>query len=155
MSERIITCGIFLYSGPRKKILICHPTHARWNQWSIPKGLIEPGEEDYTAAVRELFEETGIEIGTLGKVIRANLPDVDYRKQKKTLRSFLVITNHDLDHHVFKSQVVENLNVPEIDLWKWISLDDAGKFLHETQNSLIGIIRELLKKGERPSAGLG
>lgn len=39
------------------------PTHS----WSIPKGLIEPGEEPLEAAVREFGEEIGVPA-----------PDVDY-----------------------------------------------------------------------------
>jgi 8-oxo-dGTP pyrophosphatase MutT (NUDIX family) len=145
MADRLITCGIFLYSSKRKKILICHPTHARWNQWSIPKGLPESGEDDYAAACRELFEETGIEIKSLGKVRRVRLAEVNYKKQKKTLRSFLLVTDLDLDPHQFKSAMVENLNVPEIDSWKWVSLGEAAKYLHETQISLVPAIRALLK----------
>jgi 8-oxo-dGTP pyrophosphatase MutT (NUDIX family) len=32
----------------------------RHNAWTLPKGHLEPGEDDETAAVREVAEETGI-----------------------------------------------------------------------------------------------
>ena len=39
-----ITCGIIL-EKPNGQILICHPTNAHKNSWSIPKGLNEDLED--------------------------------------------------------------------------------------------------------------
>ncbi|WP_367132166.1 NUDIX hydrolase [Saccharothrix sp. HUAS TT1] len=36
--------------------------------WSLPGGRVEPGEDDETAIVRELFEETGLSV-TVGALI--------------------------------------------------------------------------------------
>jgi ADP-ribose pyrophosphatase YjhB (NUDIX family) len=45
------------------KILLCHPTNARWNgTFSIPKGRIKKGESKKEAAIRETKEEVGINI---------------------------------------------------------------------------------------------
>ncbi|MEM0453261.1 MAG: NUDIX hydrolase [Sulfolobales archaeon] len=38
------------------------------DKWSIPGGVVEAGEEIYSAAIRELKEETGIEANPLGIV---------------------------------------------------------------------------------------
>jgi 8-oxo-dGTP diphosphatase len=40
----------------------------RYGKWTIPKGHLEEGETDAQAAVREVFEETGIR-GELGPLI--------------------------------------------------------------------------------------
>ena len=44
------------------KILLVHPANASWKKATcgIPKGRVEPGEEVLDAAIRELYEETGI-----------------------------------------------------------------------------------------------
>lgn len=47
---------------------------ARWNEWSWPKGKLEPGEALPECAVREVAEETGVQV-TLG----VPLPSVNYR----------------------------------------------------------------------------
>ena len=41
-------------SGPRVLLL------RAYRNWDLPKGLVEPGEQPFTAACREVEEETGI-----------------------------------------------------------------------------------------------
>ncbi|MBS0409581.1 MAG: NUDIX domain-containing protein [Proteobacteria bacterium] len=49
----------------RPEFLLAHPGGPIWRNrdagaWSIPKGLVEPGEDMRAAALREFAEETGI-----------------------------------------------------------------------------------------------
>jgi predicted NUDIX family NTP pyrophosphohydrolase len=60
------SAGILLYrrQGERLLVLLGHMGGPFWAHktsaaWSIPKGLIEPGEEPYAAARREFEEEIG------------------------------------------------------------------------------------------------
>jgi ADP-ribose pyrophosphatase YjhB (NUDIX family) len=47
----------------RGKLLLCHPTRARWwATYSIPKGLVEPDESILDTAIRETREEVGITV---------------------------------------------------------------------------------------------
>jgi len=49
---------VILYDN---KILLVHPTGSKWyGTYSIPKGLIEEGEDSLEAAIRETEEEIGI-----------------------------------------------------------------------------------------------
>ena len=138
-----VACGIFVYSTKTKKILVCHATRARWDSWSIPKGLREGGEDEFGAAVRELYEETGIDLRTVKVASVHRLPKTTYRKQRKQLVSFLVVTPADFSQYAYTCHTLVNDTYPEIDKWKWISLEEA-EILHETQQEVIGEIKSIL-----------
>ncbi len=56
-----VAAGLALIAHGR--LLLCHPTRARWfATYSIPKGLVEPGETLADAAIRETKEEVGITV---------------------------------------------------------------------------------------------
>jgi putative (di)nucleoside polyphosphate hydrolase len=54
------SCGVLVTDGTQ--LLLGHAT--RSPRWDIPKGLADPGEVFVAAAVRELREETGLEVGS-------------------------------------------------------------------------------------------
>jgi 8-oxo-dGTP pyrophosphatase MutT (NUDIX family) len=140
----LTTCGVFLYSTAKSKILVCHATNSRWTQWSIPKGLSSEGEDLLLAASRELKEETEIDMEKLLDKRITRLPPVKYKKQNKMLESFLVITDDDFDAHKFKSNLADGHDFAEIDSWKWVTLDQAEKMLHESQSQNLVNIRDLI-----------
>ncbi|MCC5948323.1 MAG: NUDIX hydrolase [Nitriliruptoraceae bacterium] len=53
------------------QVLVVH--RVRHEDWSLPKGKLDPGEDHQTAAVREVAEETGVRA-----VLGAELPEVRY-----------------------------------------------------------------------------
>ncbi|MBZ8132639.1 NUDIX domain-containing protein [Afifella sp. IM 167] len=60
------SAGIVMFRRPsgRIEVLLVHPGGPYWARkdegaWSIPKGVVQPGEEPLAAARREFFEETG------------------------------------------------------------------------------------------------
>jgi 8-oxo-dGTP pyrophosphatase MutT (NUDIX family) len=54
--------AVVLQNEPKPMILLVHSTNSSWAKpkLSIPKGGIEAGEEPLEAALREMYEETGI-----------------------------------------------------------------------------------------------
>jgi len=74
-------------------IAVVHrPQHG---DWSLPKGKLEPGEDDATAAVREVREETGRDA-----VIEQDLGTVSYEVangRPKTVRWYLMTASADVD----------------------------------------------------------
>ncbi len=72
-------------------IAVVHrPQH---DDWSLPKGKLEPGEDDAAAAVREVREETGHDA-----VIEHDLGTVSYEVadgRPKTVRYYLMTASAD------------------------------------------------------------
>lgn len=57
-----VTCGVAIFTQD-KRILLVHPTGAGYlAAWSLPKGLCDTGETDAEAAIREVREETSLDI---------------------------------------------------------------------------------------------
>src|SRR3982074_3962531 len=61
------SAGILMHRGAEKdtEVLLVHPGGPFWAKkdvgpWSIPKGLVDPGEDMLAAAKREFQEETGV-----------------------------------------------------------------------------------------------
>ena len=62
------SAGILLYrrKGRGIEVLLVHPGGPFWvkkdeGAWTIPKGMIEPGEDAIAVARREFQEETGLQ----------------------------------------------------------------------------------------------
>jgi len=80
MTKPIDCVGVICFRGD-DVLLIKRGTAPRKGEWSIPGGRIEPGESERDAALRELFEETGIMAALEDKVatIDAQFEDFSYR----------------------------------------------------------------------------
>ena len=62
-----VSAGLLLFRrrGGRLEVFLAHPGGPFWankdaGAWTIPKGLVEPGEDPLAAARREFEEETGV-----------------------------------------------------------------------------------------------
>jgi len=62
-----VSAGLLLFrrNGGELEVFLAHPGGPFWEDrdlgaWTIPKGLLEEGEDPLAAAVREFGEETGI-----------------------------------------------------------------------------------------------
>ena len=139
-----ITCGIYLYDKNSEKLLICHAANASMKTWSIPKGLKEDSEDTFTAAARELMEETGIDILKLNVISKTELPPVNYKKQKKILESFLIITDTDLQNHELSCSTLTPKGYYEIDKWAWVEPEKILDRLHESQIENYSLIEKII-----------
>jgi len=68
-----VSAGVLLYRrrGTRTEVFLVHPGGPFWARkdegaWSVPKGLVDPDEEELAGARREFTEETGFDAGGTG-----------------------------------------------------------------------------------------
>ena len=57
-----------IVTNEKGEILFCHPTNSRWDNWRMPKGIVEEGEDLKKAALREVLEETGYECEVIAEI---------------------------------------------------------------------------------------
>lgn len=70
LTERAIkAAGGVLWRATGDGIEVALVHRPRYDDWSIPKGKLGPGETDIDAAAREVWEETGFEVGRIGRYL--------------------------------------------------------------------------------------
>ncbi len=145
----IIAAGLFLIRKDNK-FLVGHPTRHKATFWSIPKGKVEEGEENILAAVRETQEECNVDVSNWSVV--HNLEPVKYTKTKKILYPFVLFERQnvfDFDKFELKcnSFVPEDKGgFPEMDDFKWVTIEEGRSLLHETQVACLDKIEAIINK---------
>lgn len=56
------SCGAVIFRKTRGKYAVLLIRNRYADFWSFPKGHVEPGENEYQTAIREVKEETGIDV---------------------------------------------------------------------------------------------
>ena len=85
MTERdtAVPCvGGLAYDEEGRLLVVQRANEPGRGLWSIPGGRVEPGEDDAAALVREMREETGLEVAAgplVGSVRRGPYAIADYR----------------------------------------------------------------------------
>lgn len=77
--------------GHGPQVLVVH--RPAYDDWSLPKGKLDPGEDDATAAVREVEEETGVRAQVLRDA--GAIDYVDRRGRPKVVRYFVMMVMDD------------------------------------------------------------
>ena len=74
MAGRTIRCvGAIVHDPEGRLLLIRRGQEPALGLWSLPGGRVEPGEDDATAVIREVAEETGLVVAAgeeVGSVVR-------------------------------------------------------------------------------------
>ncbi|MDQ4132445.1 MAG: NUDIX hydrolase [Actinomycetota bacterium] len=110
--------------GGRVEVAVVH--RPKYDDWSLPKGKLDPGENEQDAALREVEEETGLRC-RLGP----ELAGTEYRDRygrPKTVR-------------YWSMSPVDGSFTPnrEIDEVRWLPLDEAsGLLTYERDRSVLG-----------------
>lgn len=149
---KTIASGLFIVRKD-KKVLICHPTNHPADFYSIPKGKVEDDEIFLEAAIRETYEETNLDLSETTNFTIYPLNAVNYKHKKKILYPFLFLENKKSSFDWDGVELKCNSNVPEdrggfpeMDGYKWVTLDEASKVLHDTQVACLGRIKEIIEQ---------
>lgn len=141
------TCGVYLYDLSTGQILIGHVTNTE-HAFSIPKGMCDESDKDYySAAIRELYEETDVDITTLNVLYQTELDFVVYKNKPKRLKPFLICIESIGDKEVKCTSMFTNEKgekQPEIDWFKWLTLTDSEAFLPASQLVLLPRLKEII-----------
>jgi 8-oxo-dGTP pyrophosphatase MutT (NUDIX family) len=133
--------GLVLGSAdPTRVALISHRNRAGRIDWCIPKGHRETGETLEQTAIREIFEETGLEVKVLQK-----LGEIRYRFRSrgsyidKTVHHFLMLqVGGDLSHLMDPTGEVIDVG--------WFALTDLSDVLaHENERQIAAAALELAR----------
>ena len=118
--------------------------------WQMPQGGVDKGEDYYSAALRELEEETGIKnvslIKEIKELITYNLPDsllgiIWKGKYKGQKQKWFVMKFNGED-----SEVNLKTKKPEFLEWKWINLDSITNIVVDFKYEVYKKLRSEVKK---------
>jgi 8-oxo-dGTP pyrophosphatase MutT (NUDIX family) len=111
-------------------IAVVHRPHRE--DWSLPKGKLEPGEDDAAAAVREVLEETGWEA-----VIERDLGTVSYTVadgRPKSVRYYLMTASAEATDPA-----------ADVDVVRWLAPEGVEDLLtHATDREVLARARQYL-----------
>ena len=115
---------VLIRSADEPQVLIIHRAHR--DDWSLPKGKLEPGELAAVAAVRETLEETGYLVQ-----LQAALTPVSY-KLNGVLKT---VNNWSATQLAHDAAAVPN---SEVDKIRWVTLSEA-KLLLSYEHDLLTV----------------
>lgn len=149
------SAGLLLFrrTSGTVEVLLVHPGGPFWAKkdegaWSIPKGLVDPGESDFAAAVREAREELGVDVD--GEFVALG----EYGQPSgKIVSVWCVEADPELDLENIESSTFtmewppksgQQKSFPEVDRAGWFSMEDAGAKLLKGQRPVLEALQRHL-----------
>ncbi len=151
-----ISAGLLLFrrAPAGLQVFLAHPGGPFWQRrdvgaWTIPKGMINPGEAPLDAARREFEEETGV-------IPKDPYWDLGQVKQKggKVVCAWAWEGDADPDTVTSNPTTMEwprgsgrDLTFPEVDRCAWFDLEVAGERINPAQRELLDRLQRLITPG--------
>jgi 8-oxo-(d)GTP phosphatase len=116
----IRAAGCIVWRHGRRGVEVVLVHRPRWDDWSFPKGKLDPGEPSIAAAVREVAEETGLAVR-----VGPRLPDQRYVVNGGTPK----VVEYWAAEPPKKADLSAYEPNNEIDQVRWLSISKARKQL--------------------------
>ncbi len=144
----LISCGLLMYRfrEGNVQVFLAHPggpffANKDAGMWTIPKGLVEEGEDKLLAAKREFAEEIGLAVPTDGpflplgpikqkggKLVYAWAAEADFEVKEVKSNTFPV---------QWPPKSGQWIRFPEVDRAEWFSLEEAKVKILAAQWALV------------------
>ena len=136
--------------------MLAHPGGPFWAKkdlgaWSIPKGLVDEGEDLLEAAKREFLEETGL-------AVDGEFLDLGAHKQPGGKSIAAWGCEGDFDPALLKSNTFtlewpprsgKTAEFPEVDRAAWYSIDEASMKINKGQRPIIAALEATSVRSDR------
>jgi len=148
--KRLVSSG-FIIRGKGKRILLGKADgHKEPYCWTVFKGQIEEGEDLINTAIRELKEESGIDINSdmrLNKNISSNYV-YSYNLHHKDVYLFILEdVEGALDSYPFScSSIWGDTGNPEISNYQWFTVDEMDNYIFPSQRGLVEFLKNKYNK---------
>jgi len=135
------SCGALVYRGHGESVQLLMLKHRLGGHWSFPKGHVEDGETETQTALREVREETGLNINLL----EGFREKVSYSPRPGISKDVVYFLGFAEDSRTTPQE-------EEISEIRWVSIARLGSYLtYENDRRIVrGVTRFLRSRGVLP-----
>lgn len=109
------SCGAVVFKKVNGELNILLLKHNNGGHWGLPKGHVEEGETEQETAIREVYEETGIEVSTLYDQFRYKM---EYSPMEGVVKEVIYFVAEASEYEI-------KIQVEEVEKCEWISYEEA------------------------------
>jgi len=137
--KRTSSGGVIFRAGSEGSVEIVLVQVKGRNVWCLPKGIIDKGEDEPTAALREVREETGLTgriVGRIGQISYWYFLKEEMMRVHKTVFFFLMsYMNGSTDDHDH-----------EVEQAKWFPIDNAvSQLSYKSERDIVLRAKEMIE----------